>query len=99
MSEQEMMRVKWVPQAWPHLHPVQDVLAAKEEVRSGFTSRAQKVSERGEDIEQIDDEQAKDNTRADNLDLSYDSDGRRAPSDPGKVRPEDDASDDGKNKD
>lgn len=72
--------VKWVPQGWPYLHPVQDVQAQSDAIRNGFTSRAAVVSEQGEDAEQIDREQAADNTRADELGLSYDSDGRKASS-------------------
>lgn len=70
-------RVKWVPHSWPYLHPVQDVEAERASVRAGFTSRAAVVSERGEDAEAIDRENAADNKRADDLGLSYDSDGRK----------------------
>lgn len=69
-------RVKWVPQGWPYIHPLQDVQAKKEEIRSGLTSRAAAVSEKGEDSEVIDREQAADNQRADQLALRYDSDAR-----------------------
>jgi lambda family phage portal protein len=69
-------RVKWMPQAWPYLHPVQDVEAEQKAVRNGFKSRAAVVSERGEDVETIDAEQAADNARADALGLKFDSDGR-----------------------
>lgn len=92
MSERDMMKVKWVPQAWPYLHPVQDVQSAILETRGGFASRAAKVSERGEDVEKIDEEQAADNRRADGAGLSYDSDARRALNDPTKVHPEDESS-------
>ncbi len=70
--------VKWMPQGWPYLHPVQDVDAQKAAARSGFTSRSAIISEQGEDAELIDAEQAADNERADRLGLRYDSDGRRA---------------------
>lgn len=70
-------RVKWMPQGWPYLHPVQDVDADQKAIRSGFTSRSQVVSERGEDAASIDQEQAADNERADALKLKYDSDGRQ----------------------
>jgi len=70
-------RVKWMPQGWPYLHPVQDVDAQKAAIRAGFTSRSAVVSEQGEDAAAIDEEQAADNARADGLDLRYDSDGRR----------------------
>jgi capsid protein len=66
-----------MPQAWPYIHPVQDVEAAQLEVRNGLASRSGKVSERGDDVEVIDAEQAADNTRADELGLKYDSDGRQ----------------------
>lgn len=72
--------VKWMPQGWPYIHPVQDVQAQKEAIRSGFSSRAATVSEHGEDAEEIDREQAEDNARADELGLKYDSDGRTSAS-------------------
>ena len=70
------VKTKWTPQGWPYLHPVQDVQAEEKAIRSGFTSRSAAVSERGEDAEVIDREQAEDNARADELGLKYDSDGR-----------------------
>jgi len=69
--------VKWSPQSWPYLHPVQDVEAQEQAIRSGFTSRAAVVSEQGEDAEEIDDQQGEDNARADGKGLRYDSDGRQ----------------------
>lgn len=72
------LSVAWSPHAWPYQHPVQDVQAAKEAVRSGFRSRSQVVSEQGEDAAVIDQEQRDDNARADELGLRYDSDGRVA---------------------
>ncbi|WP_366655340.1 phage portal protein [Fodinicurvata sp. EGI_FJ10296] len=68
--------VKWTPQAWPYIHPVQDVEAKREEVRAGLASRTGVVSDRGEDSEVIDREIAIDNARADRLGLVHDSDGR-----------------------
>ena len=69
-------RVKWIAHGWPYMHPVQDMQAQKMAVRSGFKSRSEVVSEQGYDSEQIDDEIAADNRRADELDLNYDSDSR-----------------------
>jgi lambda family phage portal protein len=74
-------RVKWMPQGFPYINPVQDQQAAREAVRDGMTSRAAVVAERGEDVETIDTEQAADNKRADDLGLTYDSDARH-----GKVK-------------
>jgi lambda family phage portal protein len=68
--------VKWVPQGWPYLHPVQDITAQKAAIRNGLTSRSAVVSEQGEDAEAIDAQQGADNARADALHLRYDSDGR-----------------------
>lgn len=68
--------VKWVPQGWPYLHPVQDIEASEGAIRAGLSSRSAEVSERGEDSEVIDAENAADNKRADDLKLKYDSDGR-----------------------
>lgn len=72
------MAVRWVPQGWPYLHPVQDVEAQVRAMRAGLTSRSACVSEQGEDAAAIDEEQAADNERADRLGLRYDSDGRQA---------------------
>ncbi|MGI9279103.1 MAG: phage portal protein [Endozoicomonas sp.] len=69
-------RVKWIPHGWAYIHPVQDVQSQNLAVRSGFKSRSEVVSEQGYDSEQIDDEIAADNRRADELELQYDSDAR-----------------------
>lgn len=66
-------RVKWMPQGWPYLHPVQDVDAAQRAIKAGFTSRSAVVSEQGEDASVIDEEQASDNARAKELGLIYES--------------------------
>lgn len=75
-APEEWSQVKWVPQGWPYIHPVQDIAAAKDAIRNGLGSRAAAVAERGEDVEAIDAEQAADNARADSLGLKHDSDGR-----------------------
>lgn len=76
LSEDEIFAVKWTPHNWGYLHPVQEISAYKDAIRSGLTSRARVVSELGEDVEDIDAEIAKDNQRADDLGLSFDSDAR-----------------------
>jgi lambda family phage portal protein len=70
--------VDWAPHSWPYLHPVQDVEATEKAIRIGLTSRAAAVAEQGEDVEDVDAQQAEDNARADELGLKYDSDGRQA---------------------
>lgn len=78
MDARAFRHIKWVPQGWSYIHPVQEVQAEREAVRAGFKSRAEVVSERGYDAEAIDAEIAADNARADALGNAYDSDGRRA---------------------
>ena len=78
MTRAQASAVKWIPQAWPYIHPVQDVQGKAMEVQAGFSSRTQKVAEGGYDAEVIDAENKADNDRADDLGLSYTSDGRRA---------------------
>lgn len=70
--------VKWVPPGWAWVDPLKDVRANVMEVRAGFKSRSDVVSEQGEDIEVVDAEIASDNKRTDELGLKYDSDGRDA---------------------
>jgi lambda family phage portal protein len=70
-------RPKWVPQGWAYINPTQDVQAKENEVRAGFKSRGQIVSEDGYDVEQVDAEMAADNARADRLGLILSSDARR----------------------
>jgi len=65
--------VKWVPHAWPYFHPEQDIKSAELEIRAGLASRADKVSNRGDDIEQIDRQNAEDNERAKRYGLGYTS--------------------------
>jgi lambda family phage portal protein len=67
---------KWAPARFPYLHPVQDVEADTKAILAGFTTRSAVVSDYGEDAEQIDEEQALDNERADEKRLKYTSDGR-----------------------
>lgn len=69
-------RVRWVPQGWAYIHPVQDVQADRLAVRAGFTSRTEVALKRGSDAEAIDLENQADNARADQYGLNYDSDPR-----------------------
>lgn len=80
MEARDLLRVKWVPQGWSYIHPVQEVQAAELAVRAGFKSRSQIVSESGYDAEVVEQEIAAENTRADQLELKFDSDGRQGKS-------------------
>lgn len=75
-KRRDYQAVKWIPQGWAYINPVQDVQAQREAVRAGFKSRSEVVSENGYDAEAIDAEIAADNARADDLGLIYDSDAR-----------------------
>ena len=77
MTRAQAYAVKWIPQAWPYIHPVQDVQGKTMEIQAGLSTRTQKVSEGGYDAEAVDAENAADNARADALGLAYTSDGRR----------------------
>ena len=72
----EKVVVKWLPNAWDYINPVQDIEAKNFKIRSGLSSRMQEVSELGYDSEEIDAENEKDNARADDKGLVYDSDAR-----------------------
>lgn len=78
MTRQQAYSVKWIPQAWPYIHPVQDVEGKTKEIQAGLSTRTQKVAEGGYDAEEVDAENAADNERADRLKLAYTSDGRNA---------------------
>ena len=69
--------VKWIPQGWSWVDPQKETTASILAIRAGLISRAEAVSRNGLDIEQLDNEVAADNQRADGLNLEFDSDPRR----------------------
>ncbi|QCU54401.1 phage portal protein [Burkholderia pseudomallei] len=69
----DYLRVRWVPQGWPYIHPVQDVTAKRMEIRSGLASRTGAVLARGDDPEQVDQENADDLARERRLGIRYDT--------------------------
>lgn len=77
MQARDFRRVKWVPQGWQYINPVQEVQAEQASVRSGFTSRDAVISERGDDPEEVDRQIAEGNRRADAANLVFDSDPRK----------------------
>lgn len=76
LQGRDLYRVKWVPQGFSYIHPVQEVQAAREAVLAGFKSRDEVISEMGYDAEAIDAEIARGNARADAAGLVFDSDAR-----------------------
>lgn len=87
MTRQQAYAVEWVPQAWSYIHPVQDVEGKMKEVQAGFSTRTRVVARAGYDVEQVDAENAADNARADEMKLSYTSDGRKAEKAPAAAAP------------
>lgn len=68
MSESDACkRVEWAPHGWDYIHPVQDVEAKIAEVNAGFRSRDSVIAERGDDPEQVDQERATSQKRADTM--------------------------------
>jgi lambda family phage portal protein len=63
--------VKWVTPGWAWVDPLKDANAAIQQIKFGLTSRATVVNENGEDIEQIDKENAQDQQRVKRLGLHY----------------------------
>jgi hypothetical protein len=56
--------VKWIPQGFDWVDPLKDQQAQQMAVRNGFKSRSEVISELGYDAEEIDQEIAADNNRA-----------------------------------
>lgn len=67
---EEAKKVKWSPQGWAYIHPVQDVQARAAEVEAGFRSRASVIAERGDDPDAVDQERADDKKREDDFGLT-----------------------------
>ena len=67
---QDVSNVLWQPQAWPYIHPVQDVQAKVEEVTNRFRSRSSVIAERGDDPDVVDDEIAADKEREEELGIA-----------------------------
>ena len=68
---EDYMRVDWRVPARGHIHPLQEVMAFIEAVKHGFTSRSKVAAEFGDEIEEIDFENARDIARAKELQLNY----------------------------
>jgi len=68
--------VKWIPQGFDWVDPLKDQQAQQMAVRNGFKSRSEVISELGYDAEEIDQEIAADNNRADEAGFVLDSDPR-----------------------
>ncbi len=69
--------VRWIGPVISALNPQQETAADIARVRAGFTPRSEIIARDGWDAEQVDEELARDNRRADKLGLVLDSDPRR----------------------
>jgi lambda family phage portal protein len=77
MTDADLYRVRWITPKWTYLNPVQDVAAEEAEVRAGFRSRSDVVAARGYDVEDVDAEIERDQSRADELGLVFTTDARK----------------------
>ncbi len=75
-DDQTLKEVKWISQGFDWVDPLKDQQAQQMAVRNGFKSRSEVVSELGYDVEEIDQEIAEDQKRADSFNLLFDSDVR-----------------------
>lgn len=66
---EDYMRVEWRTPARGHIHPLQEVLAFSEAVKNGFTSRSKTAADYGQEVEDIDIENARDMARTRELGL------------------------------
>lgn len=70
------LAAKWIPQGWQWVDPKKEFSAMLTAIRAGLLSRSEAISAFGYDAEDIDQEIAADNQRADALGLRFDSDPR-----------------------
>jgi lambda family phage portal protein len=77
--------VEWKMPPWPFINPVDDVKAEVLQIRGGLKSRSASIVERGDEPDQVDQQIADDNTRADELGNVYDTDPRKTTQSGGAV--------------
>ena len=71
------LMARWLGQGFRWVDPDKEVRALVKAVRAGLISRTDAILLSGFEPEEVDEQMAKDNDRADELGLSHDSDGRR----------------------
>lgn len=64
------VRVKWSPQAWPYINPLQDIQTQERAINAGLVSRTATIVERGDDPDQVDQERAADMKRETDLGIA-----------------------------
>jgi capsid protein len=65
------LKVECHPEGWPYLHELQDANADIARLNAGLTSRKRILSEEGVDVREVDQENAEDKKRAEELGLKY----------------------------
>jgi lambda family phage portal protein len=75
-NRRQYLAAKWVPQGWQWVDPLKETNAMLASIRAGLMSRSEAISSVGYDAEDVDNEIALDNARADGLGLRFDSDPR-----------------------
>lgn len=78
----EYQACKWLPPKWQWVDPLKDINAEIAEIEAGLKSRGQAASERGFDVEELDEEIAADREREQRLKLDFRRPGSPA-ADPG----------------
>jgi lambda family phage portal protein len=73
---EDYQKVACHPEGWPYLHAMQDAEADVIRIKNGLTSRKRTAAELGEDIREIDEENAEDKARAESLGLKYGDDAK-----------------------
>jgi lambda family phage portal protein len=75
-NRRSFLAAKWIPQGWQWVDPLKETNAMLQSIRAGLMSRSEAISANGYDAEDVDNEIAVDNARADALGLRFDSDPR-----------------------
>jgi len=71
MSDEDARKVKWIADPWPYMNPQQEVNTNISEVRAGFKSRSEIITERGGIPEDVDAQIKQDKEREKENDLIY----------------------------
>jgi capsid protein len=83
-------KVECHPEGWPYLHELQDANASIARLKAGLTSRKRILSEEGIDVREVDQENAEDKKRAQDLGLKYEGETAADPGPPPEQRDDDD---------
>lgn len=84
----DYLAVEWHTPKWAWVDPEKDVKAEILAIRAGLKSRSMSINETGMDEEEVDRQIARDNERADQLELVLDSDPRKTAATRSGARPE-----------